>query len=97
MVKKGFPATCGALIAAGYERSNYSRCSGCRDAIEWWVTPKKERIPMNPMTDNDSAAVSHFATCPNVDQFRKEPQRATPRDLQLGLFAATVDNAEQKR
>jgi hypothetical protein len=66
------------MIAAGYERSYYSVCKGCKQAIEWWNTPNGQHIPMNSMNHPDSPAVSHFATCPNADQFRKEPHRCTP-------------------
>lgn len=72
----GFPATQKALIDAGYKRSCYSRCSACNSAMEWWQTPTGGRIPMNSMTADDSPAVSHFATCPNASQFRKQPAKA---------------------
>jgi|HubBroStandDraft_6_1064221.scaffolds.fasta_scaffold426605_2 hypothetical protein len=66
-----FPATRTKLEEAGYTRSNYSRCGGCRAAIEWWQTPKAKSIIMNPMPDPESAAISHFATCPEAKKFRK--------------------------
>jgi hypothetical protein len=86
-----FPATLDAMETAGYKRSNFSRCSGCMAAIEWWITPNKARIPMNPMPDLDSPAISHYATCPKAKQFRKEPARCTSQtstlqDSQPSLF-----------
>ena len=95
-----FPATLAAMEAAGYKRSNYSRCPGCRAAIEWWITPKKARTPMNPMPDPDSPAISHFATCNKADQFRKkEPQRctsptSTSQDSQPSLFLLSSSPAQ---
>jgi hypothetical protein len=67
-----FPATLEALEQAGYRRSNYSRCKGCRAPIEWWWTPSHESIPMETMAHPDSAAISHWARCPNAKDFRKE-------------------------
>lgn len=72
-----FPATLQAMRAAGYERQSYSRCSGCLAAMEWWWTPIRHRIPMDPMPTEDSPAVSHFVTCPNADRFRKPVQKVT--------------------
>lgn len=66
-----FPATLAAMEQAGYKRVNYGRCSGCNAPIEWWTTPKNMPIPMNPMPLPESAAISHFANCPEVARFRK--------------------------
>jgi hypothetical protein len=74
----GFPATCKAMMEAGYKRSTYSRCVACHTAMEWWLTPRGRPIPMDSMPSEDSPAVSHFATCPNADQFRKQPAKAKP-------------------
>lgn len=70
-----FPATCKAMKEAGYERQSYSRCSGCQAAMEWWFTPAHHRIPMDPMPEDDSPAVSHFVTCPVKERFRKPVQK----------------------
>ena len=89
-----FPETPIKMLIAGYDRSNYSVCKSCGAAIEWWITPSGQRIPMNPMPLSYSPAVSHFATCPDADKFRKEPQRCTPiyptstlQDSQPSLFS----------
>ena len=87
------PATQAEMFAKGYARANYSRCSGCKAAIEWWRTPKGIRIPMDPMAMPSSPAVSHFATCTKVEQFRKGPQpctasqTSTSPDSQPSLFS----------
>lgn len=70
------PKTRAELETAGYKVSNYGRCSGCRAAIEWWTTPIGARAPMNPMPHPESEVISHFATCPNANQFRKPAKRA---------------------
>jgi hypothetical protein len=40
--------------------------------MEFWNTPEGKSIPMDCMSDPDSPAVSHFATCPVADRFRKK-------------------------
>ncbi|MDE2102773.1 MAG: hypothetical protein KGL39_36350 [Patescibacteria group bacterium] len=65
-----FPATFSALKAAGYRFDNHARCKGCGQEIEWWFTPKGRKLPFDLMPNDDSPAVAHFATCPDVDQFR---------------------------
>lgn len=67
-----FPATREAMEAEGYLRGCYSRCRGCNRPMEFWRTPAGKMIPMDPMDQPDSEAVSHFATCPNATQFRKK-------------------------
>lgn len=57
---------------AGYKRLSYSRCQGCKRPMEWWITPTGARTPMDPMRLDESPAVSHFATCPKADDFRKK-------------------------
>ena len=67
-----FPATRAALEAAGYKCKCLTRCRGCQALMEWWLTPAGKTIPMDVMKMAESPAISHFATCPNADQFRKE-------------------------
>lgn len=85
------PTTRQALEDAGYKRSNYSRCQGCRVPIEWWITPSGARMPWDHMPYPESAAVSHWATCTTVDKFRKkkEPRPCKPEDLQMQLLSST--------
>jgi hypothetical protein len=66
-----FPATLAELEAAGYTRSSYTRCAGCKAPMENWRTPAGKTIPMNPMVNPEDKAVSHFATCPKAAEFRK--------------------------
>jgi len=54
------------LIAAGYKHEGSSRCNGCGAEMEWWLTPKGKRMPVDPGTGE-----SHFATCPKAAQFRR--------------------------
>lgn len=67
-----FPKTMDEMNAAGYKFDNHATCRGCGDDIEWWLSPKGSKVPMNPMDKGTSPAVSHFATCPNSSDFRKE-------------------------
>jgi hypothetical protein len=64
-----FPETTQELIAAGYKFDNDSHCSGCGASIEWWITPKGKRMPMD--VGESGNVESHFSTCPKAKQFRK--------------------------
>jgi hypothetical protein len=66
------------LQEAGAKRTNYGRCKGCTEPIEWWLTAAERPAPYNLMPNPESEAVSHFATCPKAEQFKKEPHRCTP-------------------
>lgn len=46
--------------------------------MELWNTPKGNTMPMNPMNDVDSPAVSHWATCVKAEQFRRKKPDAKP-------------------
>lgn len=65
-----FPATRGLLKEAGYTFVTNKVCP-CGAAMELWHTPKDQTIPMNPMSDDDAKAESHFATCIKAAQFRR--------------------------
>lgn len=62
----GFATTIEELIEKGYKHSGTANCRGCGAAIEWWVTPKGKKIPMDHGTANP-----HWASCPNAQDFRK--------------------------
>jgi hypothetical protein len=65
-----FPKTADELKAAGYAFDNDATCRGCGADIEWWITPRGSKLPMDPMPRGTSEAVSHFATCPDAPTFR---------------------------
>jgi hypothetical protein len=69
-----FPGTRAEMQLAGYSLNEYTRCRGCKRLMEFWNTPNGKRVPMNPMPEPQSAAVSHFSDCPEAQQFRKPPQ-----------------------
>lgn len=56
------------LREAGYRYDRTERCKGktCGQEIEFWFTPKGKRMPINPGTMDP-----HFATCPDVESFRR--------------------------
>ena len=67
------------LRALGYEYVNDSNCRGCGARIEWWITPRGKRIPMEPkivgsITAGDRREIvePHWQNCPNADDFRKK-------------------------
>ena len=66
-----FPKTLDEMNAARYKFDNYATCSGCGADIEWWITPRGSKLPMDPMERGVSPATAHFATCPESDSFRK--------------------------
>lgn len=49
----------------GYEYQGVGTCRGCRATVYWFITPKGKRSP------HDADGVSHFATCPRAQRFRK--------------------------
>ena len=70
------------LISAGYEFSGESRCRGCHEYIEWWITPNDKRMPMSVKDVKDESKafpqpilytirVPHWQVCPHADDFRK--------------------------
>jgi hypothetical protein len=67
-----FPITRAEMRAQKYRFADHGHCDGCMAAIEWWITPRGKNIPMDPMPTDESAAVSHWATCPDVNAFRKK-------------------------
>lgn len=57
-----------------------TKCSGCDALIVWFRTKSGKRMPVNAETTKPTDAehqldlkrhVSHFATCPERDKFRK--------------------------
>lgn len=101
-----FPTTLRAMQETGYQRQNYARCKGCHRPIEWWSTPSGKAIPMEPMPQDDSPTVSHWATCPNLEDFRRRKKpcsSSSQQDDSLPLFPSSappqlaVKNTEKKR
>jgi len=60
-----FPKTIDELVKAGYKHDGDAQCKGCGASIEWWVTPRNKKIPMDFGTANP-----HWMTCPNANDFR---------------------------
>jgi hypothetical protein len=65
-----FPATRFELKQAGYDFIATKTCP-CGAAMELWDTPNGKTMPINPMENDESAAVSHWATCSKAQQFRR--------------------------
>jgi hypothetical protein len=64
-----FPETTTELVNAGYRFDNGANCRGCGASVEWWITPKGKRMPMD--VDADGNCEPHWSTCPNAKEFRK--------------------------
>lgn len=56
---------------AGYQYIDKRRCRGCVATVYWWRTPSGKASP------HDIDGTSHFATCPNADQFRRPKKEPT--------------------
>ena len=67
-----FPTTRKSLEEAGYEHTSNAHCRGCGAAMEFWSTPHGRSMPMDLMPQEDSPAISHFATCPEAPRFRRK-------------------------
>ena len=77
------PTKCEDLISMGYSFDNESKCRGCGEPIEWWITPRDKKMPMtvqevhqdpenltSPVVRYDR--VPHWSVCPNAGDFRKK-------------------------
>lgn len=69
---KPFPKTRAAMLVADYLYCHQGVCRGCGAKMEWWRTPTGAKMPMNPMLEEDSPAVPHWATCAEREQFQKK-------------------------
>lgn len=65
-----FPKTFEEMKKQGYRFDNHARCKGCQEEIEWWISPRGKKIPMNLMPNATSEAKAHWATCTEADLFR---------------------------
>jgi len=63
-----FPTTTKELVEAGYRFDNDANCRGCGERIEWWITPRDKKMPME--VDADGNCESHWANCPAAKDFR---------------------------
>ena len=66
-----FPGTRHEMKRARYEFKSASHCKACQRPIEWWKTTNGKMMPFDPMLTEDSAAVSHWGTCPQAEEFRQ--------------------------
>ncbi len=64
-----FPETTDELVKAGYKFDAEAKCRGCGDTIEWWITPRNKKMPMD--VDPEGNVESHWSNCPNAKEFRK--------------------------
>lgn len=66
-----FPRNRAEMIKQKYKPAPMAECRGCGALIEFWITPAGKNMPMDRMEKDDSPAITHFATCPKRDTFRK--------------------------
>ena len=58
-----FPVDLEALEAAGYVYDRSGKCSECGEDVEYFKTPAKREIVMDPMGTPGRAAIQHWNTC----------------------------------
>jgi hypothetical protein len=51
--------------------TNVTTCRSCGAQIYWSLTSKGKRAPFNVDAAGEATRESHFATCPNAEQWRK--------------------------
>jgi len=58
------PKTMEELVPAGYKMDNQTAtCSYCGADIEWWITPRGSKMPLDPMNRGTDKVSCHFDTC----------------------------------
>lgn len=71
----GFPKTLEEMTAQGYKHEGTANCRACNAPLEWWLTPKGKKIPMDHGT-----ATAHWSTCPNAQDFRRPKAGRSTRE-----------------
>lgn len=77
--KVTLPATPDELRRAGWHIEVKRACRMCGTLLEFWRTRNEKLMPLEAVpTPGDGLwrLVSHFATCPHADKFRREPAKA---------------------
>lgn len=83
-----FPATESELTAGGWRVVGSRPCRLCKMPLDFFRTLTGKMMPCEMILDgNVRKYVSHFATCPHADKFRKpkQNQKLAPT-AQKGLF-----------
>ena len=63
------PLFAGWLRPEGWEIVTLDSCRGCGAAIAWALTANRKYAPLDP------SGISHFATCPRAERFRRAIRR----------------------
>jgi len=71
-----------ALIAAGWIYDSDGVCPGCGEAIELWIAPRGNKVPMSVVAVRKTGSLfslqkqlmrrSHAPYCPEHDMFRNK-------------------------
>lgn len=55
----------------GYKFEGHGRCSSCNAEIEWWLTPRAKKLPLNLMQKESDVVKPHWAaSCEQSSLFR---------------------------
>ena len=90
---------------AGYKFSGAAKCKACDAPVEWWLTNKGNKLPFNPIADDECQTETHWQTCPSADSFRKRnretkgpaetPKSYTPATSSADALAAMQREVQQ--
>jgi hypothetical protein len=76
------------VVMAAAAHASMARCRECKAKMLWFVTENGARMPLDiasaeQLDNGQLRCVSHFATCPKAERFRKrksKPKRSCPTD-----------------
>lgn len=52
--------------------TNRGECRSCGEPVIWCLTGKGKRMPVDEPEDDGRPTFSHFATCPQAEDWRKK-------------------------
>ena len=59
------------LRAFGYIFEGHGKCSRCGCAVEWYITPRKKKLPVLPMAKGSDPVIPHWSeSCTQSSLFR---------------------------
>jgi len=89
----GFPTKAEEMEPAGYKLNGFGTCRGCGEKMEWYISPRGKKIPMNVMPNPSSPAVAHWTTCKESPLFR---DKAKPQEEKRPEPARSVTPASNR-
>lgn len=72
-----WPATSSEMAAEGWLYDNDAVCKGCMMNIEWWISPKGAKTPINTIPPENNLVSNlekrqlHFSSCTAREMFKR--------------------------